>query len=83
MTRWNAKTDTAHAEIRDGLRDAGYLVWDCHNYGSGFPDLLVLSRGEFVLLEIKSKYGKLKPKEEHFSEHSLVVFSVCEKFSDF
>ena len=66
ITRWASKTDTAHAEIRDGLRDIGYRVWDCHKYGSGFPDLLVLARGEFFLFEIKSKYGKLKPKERDF-----------------
>ena len=66
MTRFAAKTDAAHAEIRDGLRDLGYEVWDCHKYGSGFPDLLVLVNGEFNLLEIKSKYGTLKPREQDF-----------------
>ena len=66
MTRFASKTDTAHAEIRDGLRGLGYEVWDCHKYGSGFPDLLVLANGDFFLFEIKSKYGTLKPREQDF-----------------
>ena len=66
MTRFASKTDTAHAEIRDGLRELGYEVWDCHKYGSGFPDLLVLANGDFFLLEVKSKYGTLKPREQDF-----------------
>ena len=71
MTRYGAKTDLAHAEIRDGLRELGFEVWDCHKYGSGFPDLLVKkvrarTRDEFFLFEIKSKYGTLKPREQDF-----------------
>ena len=66
MTRFASKTDLAHAEIRDGLRQAGHEAWDCHKYGSGFPDLLVLAHGEFFLFEIKSKYGTLKPREQDF-----------------
>ena len=66
MSTWARKTDNAHAVIRDGLRKAGYRVWDCSQYGNGFPDLLAQARGEFFLFEIKSKYGKLKPKEQDF-----------------
>ncbi len=66
MTRFAAKTDKEHATIRDSLREAGYRVWDCHKYGSGFPDLLVGGGENFYLLEVKSKYGKLKPKEQDF-----------------
>lgn len=66
MTRWAAKTDSAHAEIRDGLRQLGYEVWDCSRYGDGFPDLLVKHGDNLVLLEIKSEYGKLKPLEKKF-----------------
>ena len=67
MTRYPAKTDEKHAEIRDGLRELGWRVWDCSQFGSGFPDLLVKANNdEFVLLEIKSDKQHLTELEQMF-----------------
>ena len=61
------RTDNNHAEIRGGLRKAGYWCWDTHELGKGFPDLIALNKaGEFVLLEVKTKSGKLTDDELAF-----------------
>lgn len=61
------RTDLNHAEIRDGLRGCGFFVADTHEIGHGFPDLLATTRsGIVVLLEVKSKNGKLTKDEEDF-----------------
>ena len=51
-----SRPDTNHAEIRDGLRAiiGNQCVWDCKDYGGGFPDLMVGFRGVNYLLEVKS-----------------------------
>lgn len=58
------RTDKHHAEIRDGIRDAGYNVFDTSKFGSGFPDLLVLANTSFVLFEIKSDPSITHRKDE-------------------
>ncbi|RCK72784.1 MAG: hypothetical protein ANABAC_1318 [Anaerolineae bacterium] len=77
------KTDLNHTEIREGLRKAGYFVWDTHELGRGFPDLLVVSKaGVIVLLEVKSPRGKMTPDEQRFYScfpgHLAVVQSLEE-----
>jgi len=50
------KVDTNHAEIRDGLRAAGYKAIDASKWGDGFPDLIVIDpkgRMYFILVEVK------------------------------
>jgi len=71
------RRDGNHALIRDGLRQLGYDVEDTADLGDGFPDLLVVTKQGFVLLDKKS-YGfiillevkmpgqKLTPKEAKF-----------------
>ena len=58
-----ARTDLNHAEIREGLRRIGATVADTSRVGRGFPDLVVGYMGRTVLLEIKSKGGKLKASQ--------------------
>lgn len=61
------RVDANHAEIRDGLRDLGYLVDDTSSFGRGFPDLLVGDKCEhFVLLEIKSDGSDLNKRQREF-----------------
>lgn len=60
------RTDNNHAEIRDGLRAAGWTVEDTSAFGHGFPDLLVGIDGTFVLFEVKSKGGELNERELRF-----------------
>ncbi len=66
-----ARTDNNHADIRDGLRDAGYEVDDTHSLGDGFADIVVESKAMnsmFIHLEIKSLGGKLTPAETEYHE---------------
>ena len=77
-----AKVDTNQAEIVDALRKAGAHVWDCHRYGGGFPDLLILYRGAALLMEVKSKGGRMTEEEQVFHNEyqdiAVVVYSVEE-----
>ena len=63
-----ARTDKNHAEIRNFLRKAGVLVWDTHDIGGGFPDLLICHHGKLALIEVKDKRGKLTPDQVAFHE---------------
>ena len=42
--RYGAKVDVMHGEIRDGLRQAGVVVFDLSKAGRGCPDLLCYTR---------------------------------------
>ena len=49
------RVDQEHGIIRDGLRAAGYYVFDTSTVGGDFPDLLVVSKADrTVLLEVKT-----------------------------
>ena len=50
------RTDTTHAEIRDGLRAAGFLVMDVR----GDIDLIAMRHGIILLIECKTK-GNVRP----------------------
>ena len=64
------KPDANHEEIRDGLRQCGYRVFDSHHFGDGFPDLVVQNRdGVIVLVEIKSPRGRFTAAEKNL--HNL------------
>jgi len=65
MTR-SRRVDANHAEIRSGLRQCGFCVWDTHTLGDGFPDLLVRVGDAVVLLEVKMPGAGLTPHEEAF-----------------
>lgn len=55
MTRYAARVDKNHGIIRDGLRIAGYFVWDSSGVGDDFPDLVSVSKKNVtVLLEVKT-----------------------------
>lgn len=54
-TRSRGKVDLEHGTIRDGLRAAGYFVFDLADVGKDFPDLLAVSKKNVsVLLEVKT-----------------------------
>ena len=50
MARHAKRTDANHADIRDGLRKAGYVVIDTSYIGNGYP-VMVRKKGSspFVL----------------------------------
>jgi hypothetical protein len=60
------RVDLNHGEIRDGLRECGYIVEDMSAVGHGFPDLLVGANAAFVLLEVKRPGEELTPRELRF-----------------
>ena len=60
MARHAKRTDANHADIRDGLREAGYIVIDTSHIGNGYPDLTVRIGCKLpILLEVKDP---AKPK---------------------
>ena len=65
---YNKRVDANHAEIRDGLRDLGFYVFDSSMFGKGFPDLIVRGKGRVILLEIKDGDAKLTDAEIKFHE---------------
>jgi hypothetical protein len=61
------RVDLNHAEIRDNLRAHGYTVFDTHDMGGGFPDLVVQSKTHIsILVEIKRPGEELTAKEVVF-----------------
>jgi hypothetical protein len=61
------RVDLNHAEIRDNLRNNGYTVFDTHDMGGGFPDLVVQSKTHIsILVEIKRAGENLTAKEVTF-----------------
>jgi hypothetical protein len=87
---YRGRRDANHAAIRDGLREAGYLVQDLGDVGDGCADLLVAhkaNRLRWRLLEVKDgskppSARRLTPAEEEFREqwgpHYTVVTSLAE-----
>lgn len=79
--------DRNHAEIRDGLRAAGYVVLDLGGVGDGCPDLLVAGHGRMTLLELKDgekppSKRALTPDElafhQRWGRHAAVACSLAE-----
>lgn len=63
--RFARRTDANHAEIRDGLRAAGFPVLDLSGAGHGVPDLSVLAApGKVVFLEVKTSEKEKLTKAE-------------------
>jgi hypothetical protein len=80
--RFIAKTDKQQAEIVFALRAVGCKVYPTHRLGGGFPDLFTLYKDQPLLLEIKSKGGRMTPEEQDFYNQyqacTVVVYSVDE-----
>ena len=67
MTHIHGRRDKHHAEIKDGLREAGYWVGDLADMGAGWPDLLVISQtGLVTLMEVKTDKEPLTQAERLF-----------------
>jgi Holliday junction resolvase len=80
--RKRGKVDQNQAEIVDALRKAGAEVYITSNMGGGFPDLLVMYRSTLLLIECKSKGGRMTSDEQAFynkwQDCTVVVYSVEE-----
>lgn len=59
------RVDGPHAAIRDGLRKAGWLVFDARGLADGGPDLIAATpvNRRVVLFEVKRVGGRLRPKQ--------------------
>ena len=81
MPRYAARRDTTHADVRDGLRQAGYSVFDAGSVGGDFPDLVVGAHGLTFLIEVKSPGGKVSEGQSRFAANwrggpVLIVYSL-------
>ena len=56
-----ARTDATQTDIVSALRQAGAIVHSLAAVGNGMPDLLVLHRGQTILLECKD--GRKSPSK--------------------
>lgn len=66
MRRHAAKVDANQPQIVEALRAVGAKVQPLHDVGGGVPDLLVLYRGVFSLLEVKD--GAKPPSARRLTE---------------
>lgn len=64
--KYASNVDSNQKEIVRLFRSRGCVVEHTHNAGGGFPDIVVGCRGVSVLVEIKSKGGKLNERQEAF-----------------
>jgi hypothetical protein len=62
------RPDKNQSEIIVALRSVGAKVVDTSVVGGGFPDLVCKFRGTLYLMEVKSKKGRLTPREYDFFE---------------
>ena len=76
--------DANHDEIKTDLEWCGIRVFDSASVGNGFPDLVaggihrVTYVPQIVLLEVKTKDGKLRPGQKAFLDdwYGLPVYVV-------
>lgn len=68
MSRYARRIDGNHKQIRDGLRQLGFFVWDTSRLGGGTPDLWVCQRSsnQAVWVEVKMPRENLTPDEVEF-----------------
>lgn len=78
--RYAKRVDENHAEIRDGLRNLGYVVADLSGIGHGIPDLRVMvstSPMRCLYLEVKVGNGKLTKDEQDWFTHNPDNSAMC------
>lgn len=77
--RLKSRVDKNQVAIVEALRKAGAKVLMLHQHGQGVPDALVGFRGRLLLMEFKSKGGRLTPDElsfyDNWMEYMVVVYS--------
>lgn len=76
MTPAPRRTDRNQQEVMDALRAAGYMVFDAHRLGKGFPDLVATKYRVVYLIEVKTRDGKLTEDEREFIKDGWPVFVV-------
>lgn len=66
-----ARQDGNHQEIVGYFRKFGCSVWNTHQLGRGFPDIIVGKCHKNALVEIKDKDGSLTKDEQKFHSEWL------------
>ncbi len=64
LHRYDAKRDANESEITGYLDDLLIPWWQLS--GEGVPDLLVLHNGDFKLIEVKGRLGRLNGAQRKF-----------------
>jgi len=65
--RHDCKKDIGHNAIKAVFERAGWTVKDTHQL-KGFVDFIAGQGSKVLLVEVKSKYGKLSPDEQAFHD---------------
>jgi Holliday junction resolvase len=60
------RKDANHGEVKSALERVGFVVWDTHMVGGGFPDMVAARSGLTFLVEIKTPTGKLNDDQVKF-----------------
>lgn len=80
--RGGGKPDANQGPIVVALRKAGYSVAITSGVSFGFPDLIVGRCQRNLLMEVKTKGGKLNPDQEAFHSYwkgqTCVVFGISD-----
>lgn len=63
-----ARTDDNHVDIVRAFEKYGCAVLQLHAVGQGCPDLLVAFGEAMVMVEVKTKTGKLTAQQRAFTE---------------
>lgn len=68
MNKLRCRVDGNQTAIVMALRAHGWSVLSLSTVGKGCPDLLVGAQSLNILLEVKMPKGKLRPKQEAFTQ---------------
>ena len=80
------KVDVMQSQVIQWYRDAGYFVFDTHDLGKGFPDLLVVkpvSTFTFMVEVKSSKDDTLTPAEKRFHAMCPAYIPIVYDFDTF
>ena len=75
-TGHKGRVDLNHAQVINGLLQAGMTAKSIASVGGGVPDVIAGFRGVTVLLEVKSGNNGLTSQEEDFASHWAGSYAV-------
>jgi len=62
------RRDKNHSQVRRWFEQLGFICHDTHAVGDGFPDMVVKKRRRVLLIEIKTKDGRMTEDQKKFAE---------------
>ena len=75
LNRTNPRRDQNERAIVSALNQAGAITWRLS--APGVPDLLVGWQGRWLLLEVKTERGRLKPAQQVFHATATALKLPC------